>query len=75
MPAFYNFDDETPDGPEDILGGDDAKQVQALRDWVLTLDNEAAKPPTPAPAAPAVQAAGEQAAEPIPGEAAGAVPN
>ena len=26
-----------PDGPEDILGGDEKKQIEALRDYVLTL--------------------------------------
>jgi mono/diheme cytochrome c family protein len=72
MPAFYDFSDESPDGPEDVLGGDDAKQVEALRDWVLTLHGEAAKPPV---VEAAVQAAGDQAAEPIPGEAAETVQN
>jgi mono/diheme cytochrome c family protein len=37
MPAFYNFNDDIPDGPDDVLGGDDARQVEALRDFVLTL--------------------------------------
>ena len=31
MPAFY------PDGPPDILGGDDQEQIRALRDYILTL--------------------------------------
>jgi mono/diheme cytochrome c family protein len=37
MPSFYNFEDETPDGPEDILGGSDERQVEALRDYIMTL--------------------------------------
>lgn len=45
MPAFY------PGGPDDILGGDEAKQREALRDYLLTLgvppgtlEAQAAKP-------------------------------
>jgi cytochrome c1 len=33
MPSFY------PDGPPDILGGDDEVQITALRDYILTLGN------------------------------------
>ena len=47
MPSFYDFSDDQPDGPEDILGGDDEKQVVALRDYLLTLykaNDEAAEP-------------------------------
>ncbi|MFQ5665696.1 MAG: c-type cytochrome [Candidatus Binatia bacterium] len=32
MPSFY------PDGPEDILGGDDDTQIEALRDYLMVLD-------------------------------------
>ena len=31
MPSFY------PGGPEDVLGGDDDKQIQALRDYLMVL--------------------------------------
>lgn len=31
MPSFY------PGGPDDILGGDDEKQIQALRDYLMVL--------------------------------------
>jgi len=31
MPSFY------PGGPDDILGGSDERQIQALRDYILTL--------------------------------------
>jgi mono/diheme cytochrome c family protein len=31
MPSFY------PDGPPDILDGDDERQIRALRDYILTL--------------------------------------
>jgi len=41
MPAFYDFSDPAPDGPEDVLGGDDQKQVEALRDYILTLHGAA----------------------------------
>lgn len=43
MPSFYNFEDESPDGPEDVLGGDDAKQVEALRDYLMTLGSSPAQ--------------------------------
>ena len=32
MPAFY------PGGPEDIFDGDEAKQIVAMRDWIMSLD-------------------------------------
>ena len=31
MPSFY------PDGPPDILGGDDERQIEAIRDYIWTL--------------------------------------
>ncbi len=37
MPAFYDFSDDSPDGPDDVLGGNDLEQVKALRDYLLTL--------------------------------------
>jgi mono/diheme cytochrome c family protein len=37
MPQFFNLEDDVPDGPEDVLGGDEKKQIQALRDYLLTL--------------------------------------
>ena len=57
MPSFYNFADETPDGPEDVLGGDDAKQVEALRDWILSLPAADKPEPVMAEAPAEVQAA------------------
>jgi mono/diheme cytochrome c family protein len=33
MPAFY------PDGPPDVLGGNDEEQITALRDYIFTLGN------------------------------------
>lgn len=36
MPSFYP-DPNAPDGPPDILGGDDEAQMKALRDYVITL--------------------------------------
>lgn len=38
MPQFYDVTDPAPDGPEDILGGDDRKQIEALRDFIMTLE-------------------------------------
>ena len=51
MPSFY------PGGPDDVLGGDETKQIQALRDYIFSLGRKgggavsqaaAAKPATPA---------------------------
>ncbi|HSG00762.1 MAG TPA: c-type cytochrome, partial [Vicinamibacterales bacterium] len=36
MPTFYS-DPDNPDGPEDILGGDDEAQMRALRDYVISI--------------------------------------
>jgi hypothetical protein len=37
MPQFFNVNDDVPDGPEDVLGGNEPKQIEALRDYLLTL--------------------------------------
>ena len=58
MPQFYNLEDDVPDGPEDVLGGDERKQIQALRDYVLTLHKTVEQSPPPAVAAQSAQAAG-----------------
>jgi hypothetical protein len=46
MPSFF------PGGPDDILGGKDDRQIEALRDYIMTLgrDGRPAAPPAPAPA-------------------------
>jgi mono/diheme cytochrome c family protein len=36
MPTFY-ADPNVPDGPPDILGGNDEEQIRALRDYVISL--------------------------------------
>lgn len=36
MPAFYDFSDDSRDGPDDVLSSD-LEQVKALRDYLLTL--------------------------------------
>jgi len=51
MPAFY------PGGPPDVLGGDESKQIVAMRDYIMSLGNAAgvavaAEAPAPADAAP-----------------------
>ena len=58
MPRFYNLEDDVPDGPDDVLGGDEHKQIEALRDYVLTLH----KGTEDAPAAPAAGTQSAQAA-------------
>jgi hypothetical protein len=35
MPSFYPTPD--PDGPQDILGGDDEKQIMAIRNYLISL--------------------------------------
>jgi mono/diheme cytochrome c family protein len=71
MPSFYDFSDPAPDGPEDILEGNDGKQVEALRDYILTLHGA----PTAAMAAAPVPAAAPEPPAPaaaLPGPAAAA---
>jgi mono/diheme cytochrome c family protein len=43
MPSFY-ADPDNPDGPPDVLGGDDEQQMRALRDYVMSLGLPEAKP-------------------------------
>jgi hypothetical protein len=45
MPSFY------PGGPDDILGGKEDLQIEALRDYLMSIGRGG-----PAPAAPAVAA-------------------
>ncbi|HXG51531.1 MAG TPA: c-type cytochrome [candidate division Zixibacteria bacterium] len=49
MPSFY------PGGPDNILGGKDDRQIEALRDYVMTLGGNGSRPA--APAAPGARAA------------------
>jgi mono/diheme cytochrome c family protein len=53
MPSFY------PGGPDDILGGKDDRQIEALRDYIMTLgrDGRSVSPPAPV-AASRAKAAG-----------------
>ncbi len=55
MPQFFNLDDDVPDGPEDILGGNEKQQIEALRDYLLTL-HKAAEQAAPMAGAQAAQA-------------------
>jgi mono/diheme cytochrome c family protein len=59
MPSFYDFEDPEPDGPDDVLGGSDEKQVEALRDFILAMHTE----PKPVLAEAPVVEAPEQPAE------------
>jgi mono/diheme cytochrome c family protein len=61
MPRFYNLEDDVPDGPEEVLGGDEHKQIEALRDYVLTLHKGTEG--TPAAPAGAQSAQAERPAE------------
>jgi len=70
MPSFYDFNDPTPDGPDDVLGGDDGKQVEALRDYLLTLHGGGVGAPAKAMAAAPAVAEKAPAAAPQEGEAA-----
>jgi len=50
MPTFY-ADPDNPDGPPDILGGNDDEQILALRDYVISLGlPETVTPPAAKPA-------------------------
>jgi mono/diheme cytochrome c family protein len=58
MPTFFDPQNFDASGPEDILGGDEEKQIKALRDYLLTLSNspEAQKKTTPlAPSSEKIQ--------------------
>lgn len=48
MPSFF------PGGPDNILGGKDDLQIEALRDYLMTIGRGAPTPASAAPAAPAV---------------------
>jgi mono/diheme cytochrome c family protein len=69
MPSFY-ADPDNPDGPPDILGGNDDEQIVALRDYVISLGlpemptTPAAKPADGTAAAPAREGADVAAAAP-----------
>jgi hypothetical protein len=39
MPSFYG-DPDNPDGPPDVLGGDDEAQMRAVRDYVISIGLE-----------------------------------
>jgi hypothetical protein len=43
MPSFY------PGGPPDVLGGKDDAQIEALRDYIMTLGRGSAVAPSAAP--------------------------
>jgi mono/diheme cytochrome c family protein len=47
MPSFF------PGGPDNVLGGKDDRQIEALRDYVMSLGRGAPAAPAPAPAKPA----------------------
>ena len=51
MPSFY------PGGPEDVLGGKEDLQIQALRDYLLTLGRSNGTAPAPGTAAVKVKPA------------------
>ena len=53
MPTFY-ADPDAPDGPPDILGGNDDEQIRALRDYVISLGLPATTTPPAAQTAAAV---------------------
>jgi hypothetical protein len=40
MPSFYDVGNFETSGPDDILGGNENQQIQALRDYLLTLGSE-----------------------------------
>jgi mono/diheme cytochrome c family protein len=52
MPSFY------PGGPDNILGGKEDRQIEALRDYLMTLGRGAA---APAPAGQVVETKGKAA--------------
>jgi hypothetical protein len=49
MPSFYR-------GPDDVLGGKEDPQIEALRDYIMTLGHGSVAVASPAPAAPVSKA-------------------
>jgi hypothetical protein len=53
MPSFWDFSDEAhPTSPSKALGGDARQQIDALRDYLMTLEPKSAAPAKTASAAP-----------------------
>jgi mono/diheme cytochrome c family protein len=67
MPSFYDFEDPSPDGPDDVLGGSDEKQVEALRDYILSLHAEAKPVMAEAPATEVLEPPAEEDSPPAEG--------
>ncbi|HMC83840.1 MAG TPA: c-type cytochrome, partial [Candidatus Polarisedimenticolia bacterium] len=42
MPTYFDPDNYSTSGPDDILGGDEDRQIVAIRDYLLTLANDRA---------------------------------
>jgi hypothetical protein len=42
MPTFYDPANFDTSGPDDVLNGDENRQIQALRDYLLTLAGDRA---------------------------------
>ncbi len=42
MPTYFDPDNYATSGPDDILGGDEDRQIVAIRDYLLTLANDRA---------------------------------
>ena len=53
MPSFWDFSDEAhPVSPSKLFGGDAKAQIEALRDYLMHLDEKATQPPKTASALP-----------------------
>jgi len=65
MPTYFDPQNFASSGPEDILNGDEEKQIKVLRDYLLTLSNsvEAQQKPTSQPPS-SVPAASEKKPQP-----------
>lgn len=62
MPTFFDPSYYEDSGPEDILGGNEDKQIKALRDYILTLAEPQQKKAQPPTAKPAPQSGNSQSA-------------
>ncbi len=49
MPTFFDPQNFETSGPEDVLGGDEEKQIKVLRDYLLTLSSSSASGESHAP--------------------------
>lgn len=64
MPTYFDPQNFASSGPEDVLGGDEEKQIKVLRDYLLTLSNSPETRQKPTSLAPSVPEVSEKQPQP-----------